>query len=149
MIFQAANFNRISLLKILENLTPEELCFIPKGFKNNILWNLVHILVTEQLLTYKLSGLPLNIDENFVRLFGKGSLPLTTITQEEIKEIKDKLITANKQTKIDYDKGLFKNFHPYKTSTGIVLKNVDDALQFNAFHEGIHFGIILSIKKLL
>jgi len=149
MIFKAANYNRTSLLKILEKLTPKELCFIPKGFSNNIIWNLVHILVTEQLLTYKLSGLPLNIDENFVRLFGKGSLPLISISQEDINEIKEKLITANKQTKIDYDKGLFKNFSPYETSTGIVLNSVDDALQFNAFHEGIHLGIILSIKKLL
>lgn len=148
MIFQAAHFNRTSLHKIIEILTPEQLYNIPKGFKNNIIWNMGHILVTEQLLSYKLSGLELPIHEKYVKLYGKGSLPKKDVSTEDIEEVKT-LLNAIKKTEKDYNNGVFKTYNTYPTSTGIVLKNIEDALQFNTFHEGIHLGIILSIKKLV
>ena len=149
MIFQAATFTRTTLLKLLDDLTLEQLTFTPKGFKNNLLWNIAHILVTEQLLTYKLSGLEMKIDEKFVSLYGKGSIPKNNYTQKDIDEIKAVLIPVIKQTKKDYNNGVFKTFTSYPTSVGITLNNIEDALQFNSFHEGIHLGIILSIKKMI
>ena len=148
-LFQSANFTRTSLLNLLNELTLKQLIFIPDGFKNHILWNITHILVTEQLLTYRLSNLKINMDEKFVELYGKGSTPKLSITQNEVNEIKEKLIPLIKQTEIDYKNGVFKKYTSYPTSVGISLNNIDDALQFNSFHEGIHLGIILSIKKLL
>ena len=149
MIFQTATFTRTTILKILDDLSLEQLSFIPKGFKNNLLWNIAHILVTEQLLTYKVSSLEMLIDEKFVSLYGKGSTPKNNYTQEEVNEIKKELIPVIKQTEKDYNNGVFKTFTSYPTSVGITLNNIEDALQFNSFHEGIHLGIILSIKKLV
>ncbi len=31
----------------------------------------------------------------------------------------------------------------------LVLKSIEDAIQFNNFHEGIHLGYILALKKAL
>lgn len=149
MTFQVSNFNRKTFLYYLENLSPEQLYFIPKGFKNNIIWNIAHVLITEQMLSYGLSGLELPVDNKFVKMYAKGTFPSTTISTEEIEEVKTQLIPATKQIQKDFQKGVFKTFKEYPTSVGIVLKNIDGALQFNAFHEGIHLGIILSIKKLL
>ncbi|PHR73632.1 MAG: hypothetical protein COA67_02585 [Lutibacter sp.] len=149
MNFQVTAFNRTTLLYFLENLSTEQLFTIPKGFKNNIIWNIAHILITEQMLTYSLSGLDLPVDTKFVKLYGKGSIPTGEISKEEVEEVKTQLIPAVKQTKIDYEKGMFENFKEYPTSTGITLKNIDDAIAFNAFHEGIHLGMILSIKKIV
>lgn len=149
MFFKTAQFNRVALLKILEKLTPKQLSYIPKGYNNHILWNIAHLLVTEQLLTYKLSGLELKINPKLVTAYGKGATPKTTITQKEIEAIKTQLIPAIKQTEKDYKKGKFKTYKAYPTSTGIILNNIQEALQFNTFHEGIHLGIILSIKKQL
>jgi len=149
MVFQVTTFKRTRLLYFLENLTPEQLYFIPKGFKNNIIWNLAHILVTEQMLTYGLSGLELPIDKKFVKMYAKGTFPKKEVSIDDINDIKNQLIPVINQTEKDYKNGVFKTFNEYPTSVGITLKNIDDALQFNIFHEGIHLGIILSIKKLL
>lgn len=149
MNFQVTSFNRTTLSYFLENLSLEQLFTIPKGHKNNIIWNIAHIMVTEQLLTYGLSGLDLPIDKKFVEMYGKGSTPTGEISKDEVEEVKTQLISAVKQTEIDYKNGVFKNFKEYPTSTGITLKNIDDALSFNAFHEGIHLGVILSLKKIV
>lgn len=149
MIFKTSSFTRTTLLKLLNNLTPEQLCFIPKGFNNHILWNIGHILVTEQLLSYKLSDLEMHIDKEFVALYGKGSVPKKNISSKDVDAVISQLIPVIKKAKEDYKNGVFKTFYEYKTSIGITLNNIDDAIQFNSFHEGIHLGIILSIKKLL
>ncbi len=149
MHFQIAAFTRKMALNLLNELTPDQLYFIPKGFKNNIIWNIGHILITEQMLTYGLSGLELPVDKKFVELYGKGSIPTAEISSEAIDAIKSDLISASKQTEVDYKNGVFKAFNQYPTSTGIVLTNIDDAIQFNTLHEGIHLGIILAIKKLV
>ena len=48
------------LLKIISSLSNEQLNKIPVPFKNNIAWNIAHLVVTQQLLCYKLSGLRRN-----------------------------------------------------------------------------------------
>ncbi|MCF6279277.1 MAG: DinB family protein [Flavobacteriaceae bacterium] len=149
MNFQVTSFNRTTLLYFLENLSPKQLFTIPKGFKNNIIWNLGHLLITEQMLTYGLSGLDLSVDKQFVKMYGKGSFPSTEVSKEAIADIKTQLIPAVKQTKIDYENGVFENYNEYETSAGVVLKSIGDAMRFNMFHEGIHIGIILSLKKIV
>lgn len=149
MIFQTAKFTRDTLVTLLNELSLAQLTKIPKGFKNNIIWNIGHILVTEQLLNYKLSGLPMIISADFVTLYGKGSIPNNKVSLNEIIQIKQQLIPAIQQTQKDYKKGVFKTFNQYPTSTGIILNNIEDAFLFNSFHEGIHLGIILAIKKLV
>ena len=49
----------------------------------------------------------------------------------------------------DYYKGVFSNYEPYLTSTKIELSSIKEALNFSAFHDGIHLGIILSLKKIV
>jgi len=49
----------------------------------------------------------------------------------------------------DYNNALFKEFRPYKTSTGVELNSFGDAITFNHFHEGTHTGIILGLIKRL
>jgi hypothetical protein len=149
MTFQVSNFNRKTFLYYLENLSPEQLYFIPKGFKNNILWNIGHILITEQMLTYGLSGLKIPVDKKFVELYAKGTFPQTKVSKNAVNDIKKYLINANKQTQLDIKKGTFRTYNKYETSIGITLNNVEEALQFNLFHEGIHLGIIMSLKKFI
>lgn len=148
-LFETALFTRRSLLKILEQRSYEELVKIPENFRNSIFWNIAHLLVTQQLLFYKLPGQELKIDEDMVRKYAKGSIAVEEVQESDIQYVKDHLLTAMRETQKDYNKGLFTDFKPYMTSTGIELKSIDDAIKFNTFHDGIHLGIVLSLMKIV
>ena len=58
---------RKNLLTYLDNLTPEQLGYIPTGFSNNIFWNIAHCIAVQQFLCYQLSGNKLLISTDFFR----------------------------------------------------------------------------------
>lgn len=134
---------------ILGNHTLEKLNIIPEGFANNIFWNIAHVVVTQQLLVYKLSGLPMNVPPSWVENFAKGTQPRTDYSQEELSILKTLLLQTLDQLENDIKQGVFKNFTGYTTSTQFEMTSVDDALHFNNFHEGIHLGIVLQIQKFI
>lgn len=148
-LFETALFTRVSLLNILESKSYEKLVDIPENFKNSIFWNIAHLLVTQQLLCYKLSGLEIKIDQDLVSKYGKGATAIAEVEPSDIEYVKDNLVSAMAQTKEDFINGLFENFTPYMTSTGIELKSVEDAISFSTFHDGIHLGIVLSLMKIV
>ncbi len=141
--------SRSMVSKLIQGYTLDQLNKVPEGFKNNLIWNIGHIVVTQQLLVYKLSGLSLNVSEELVERYKKETKTEHIASQEEVNEILSLLSKTIQQTQIDLNNGLFKNYTEYPTSTGYVLKNVEDAISFNNFHEGIHVGVILSIRKLV
>ncbi|WP_299213318.1 DinB family protein [uncultured Aquimarina sp.] len=141
--------NRKLLLKIMDNYSLEDLNKVPEGFSNNLIWNIAHVVVTQQLLVYKLSGLPLMIDDEMISLYKKGTKTERMVSQEEVNTIKELLFSTLDKTEEDISAGIFKEYQEYPTSTGFVLKSVKDAMSFNNFHEGIHLGYILALKKSL
>ena len=148
-LFDISIQNRRILYKLLTGMAKEELLKIPPGFRNNIWWNIAHVLVTEQLLIYKRSGLNCSVPESLVEKFRKGTIPDGLIKEEEIELVKKLLISTVECTRNDYQKGVFKNFDEYTTSANVTLKSVEDAIAFNVFHEGLHLGAILSLRKSL
>jgi hypothetical protein len=134
-------------LKVISNLTNEQLNKIPAGFKNNIVWNVAHLVVTQQLLCYKLSGLDCLISQEFIQKFQKGSSPSYTVSETEFETIKKQLLQFPVVLDEDYAKGVFKNYTEYTTSVNVTLTSIEDAIDFNLLHEGIHLGIILQLLK--
>ncbi len=147
--FDVLKKSRALLLKELEGLTIEQLHTIPKGFKNNIAWNAAHLVATQQIIHYKLSGLNCLCPEELIEEHRKGTSPTKTFTEEEFEEVKDLLAGLPDTLEEDFEAGIFQNYTEYLTSTGIVLDSIETAITFNNFHEGIHYGIIRSIKKFL
>lgn len=134
--------------KIIENNTLEDLNKIPKGFNNNIIWNIGHIIVSEQLLAYKLSGLESTLSDDMINKYRKDSKPENNLTQDAVNEIKGLLFSTIEKTESDYDAGVFKTYNAYTVSTtGNTLNNIDEALQFIAIHEGLHYGYVLALLK--
>ena len=146
-LFTITETSRNMVSKILENHSLVQLNKIPEGFSNNLIWNIAHIVVTQQLLVYKLSGLPTVVSDEIIEKYKKGTKPEQDATQSEVDEIKSLLFITIKKTKEDYDNGIFKNYNEYPTSTGFILNNVEDAMAFNNFHEGLHIGILMSLRK--
>lgn len=147
--FDISRTSRKILFQFLEKHTLEELNKIPEDFSNNLIWNIGHIVVVQQMLVYKLSGLPMNISDEMVEKYKKGSKPEHNVTQAEVDEIKTLLFALLDKTEVDFKTGIFSNFTEYPTSTGFTLKNCKDALDFNLFHEGLHIGIMMSIRKFI
>ena len=147
--FDILRKSRALVAKELEGLTLEQIHKIPDGFKNNIAWNVAHLVVTQQLLHYKLSGLDCLCKDDLIETHRKGTTPTKIFTEEEFEEVTELLVGLPDTLEEDYEAGIFENYTEYPTSTGFVLTSIENAIAFNNFHEGIHYGIIRSIKKFL
>ena len=145
--FDILRKSRELVLKELEGLSIVQLHTIPQGFKNNIAWNVAHVLVTQQLLHYKLSDLNCLCPDDLIESHKKGTLPTVTFTEEEFEEVKELFAGFPDTLKEDYEAGIFENYSEYPTSSGFVIHSIEEAIAFNNFHEGIHYGIIRAMKK--
>jgi hypothetical protein len=141
--------SRNLLSQMLAGYTLEQLNKIPEGYNNNLIWNIAHVIVVQQMLVYKLSGLPMMISEEMVEKYKKGTKPEHIATQAEVDEIQSLLAKTINQSETDLENNIFINYQEYPTSAGIVLKSASDAIAFNNFHEGLHIGIIMSIRKFI
>lgn len=148
-IFQTMVRHRKNLVKILENTSESDLERIPEGFRNNIWWNITHLLVVQQLLCYKLSNLPLYIEDEMVASYSKGTFPSDLPDAEYRARVSQLLEETVSHLERDYENELFREYHTYTTSAGFILSSIDEALQFNLYHEGLHLGIILSLMKVV
>jgi hypothetical protein len=148
-IFETAIFTRKSLIKILSSMSEKSMLRIPETHRNSVFWNVAHLMVTQQLLAYKLSGLPLDLEDSFVKRYAKGSEATEAVSAEDITFVKENLVSLSEKVQQDFEEGLFKSYNPYMTSTGIELTTIEEALKFSAFHDGIHLGVVLSLKKLV
>ena len=146
--FQVLNNTREIFNKIIDNNSLEDLNKIPNGFNNNVIWNIGHVVVSEQLLAYRLSGLESMLSDEMINKYRKDTKPEGNVSQDEVNQIKALLFSTIEKTKEDYSNGLFKTYNEYTVSTtGNTLTNIDEALQFVAVHEGLHYGYVLALLK--
>jgi len=148
-LLETTSKSRKMILELLQNHTLEQLNKIPSGFNNNLIWNIGHIIVAQQVLVYKLSGLPIMIADEMVEKYKNGSKPEQDVTQEELNQISNLLLDTINKTAADYEKGIFKDYNEYTTSIGFNLKNAEEAMVYNNFHEGLHIGIMMTIRKFI
>ena len=147
--FKIWETNRKLYLTLLENYSLEQLNKIPEGFSNNLAWNLGHIIVAQQGLVYRLSGLPSNVSEEMTNTYKNGTKPTGQTTQVEIDELKALLFSMIEKTKEDYANGKFVTYTEYTTSTGFNLATTMEAMNFNNYHEALHLGFMMNIRKFI
>lgn len=147
--FAITRTSRKILEKFLGDYTLEQLNKVPEGFNNNLIWNIAHIVVVQQMLVYNLSGLPMMVSKEMVDTYKRGTRPERDLTQPEIDEIKTLLTTTIDQTEKDFAAGIFKNYNEFTTMTGFNLKTAEEAMAFNYYHEAVHTGMMMSIRKFL
>jgi hypothetical protein len=136
-------------LEIAGALTPEQLLTIPKGFHNNILWNLGHLVVSQQVLCYVKSGLAPRAPAYLTPLFGKGSSPAAWTGQIDALEVKHWVLESIELLRADFEQHAFKHYEAYETSSGAVLTNIGEALTYVLWHESQHLGVVMAMRKLV
>lgn len=146
--FEILRTTRQNVLRLLEALTPEQLNTIPTGFNNNLIWNAGHIIATQQLLCYGLSGSAFRVDPDWIEGYRKGSRPEESAGAAELARVMEWLTTTAEQLDADYQSGYFGNFKTYPTSYGMTLGSIEEAITFNNVHEGMHLGTMLTLRKL-
>ena len=147
--FEILQKSRKLILEFIDGLSMEQLNKIPQGFNNNIVWNIAHLVVTQQLLCYNFSGLEMTVSDEMVAMFRKGTAPHSFISKEDFEVYKKLFIELPLQLERDYRMGIFKNYQEYTTSLDVKIIDIDFAIAFNSYHEGIHLGVILGIAKLI
>jgi DinB superfamily len=139
---------RAGFIGMTKNLSIEQMNLVPEGFNNNIIWNFGHIVVVQQGLCYGLAGLPQNVDKSLVIKYKKGSIPDTFISAEEFETLKALSVSLIDTFEEDIAKGIFpKAYSPFMTLLGVEIDSLEKAITFNAYHEGLHYGYAMSLKR--
>ena len=147
--FKITHTSREIYNRYFESFTLEQLNKIPDGCSNNLIWNIGHIMVSQQILVYTGAGLPVNVSEELIALYRRGSRPERDVTQAEADAVKALLFSTIEKTEDDYRNGIFTTYNARKSELGFDLSSVEDAIAFNNYHEGIHLGIMMQIRKKL
>jgi hypothetical protein len=150
-IINTIKASRKKLLSIVEGLTVEQLNKIPTGFNNNLAWQIGHLVVSQQVLCYRLSGIDFVIDPSLIDKYKNGSKPEGFIAEAEINQLKTYLLDTIDQLVIDLLEEKFAGFKPYTISTysGFELKRIEDVITFVLNHDGLHLGCSMMMKKLV
>lgn len=140
---------RSVFLKLTDGLSIDQLNKIPEGFNNNIIWNFGHVIVSQQILCYKLAGLPLKIDEAYVLKYSKGTKPESFMDENEWTFLKQQAVQLIDELIADIEQGLLDNYTSYTTSFGVTLNSIEDAVKFLTMHEGLHLGYAMALKRIV
>jgi len=147
--FEINKTSRNVLLTFLEKYTLEQLNTIPDGFSNNLIWNIGHIIVVQQMLVYKLSDLTMMISDEMVEKYKKGTKPEHNVNQKEVDEIKAALFSTLEKTRNDFGKNKFQKYNEFTSMSGFTIRTAADAIVFNNYHEALHTGIMMQIRKFI
>ena len=148
-IFKSWRTSRRLYSNFFDKYPLEQLNKVPNGFNNNLIWNIGHIIVAQQSLIYKGSNLPMHISEDLLNLYKPGTKPTGTTSQTEVNELKGLLFSLVDKTEADFQKGIFTTYNERTTTTGFHLASTKDAFEFNNYHEGLHLGYMMGIRKFL
>ncbi len=147
--FKTWKTSRALLVKYLDDYSLTQLNYIPKGFNNNLIWNIGHIVVIQQRLAYEGAGLAPHVSSEYFEQYQGGTKPEGKATQQEVDELKQLLKSLVEQTEADFNNGVLQS-QSYKertTGTGFHLSSIQDALEFNNYHEAMHLGAMMAIRK--
>ncbi len=137
------------LLKQIEELSVEQLNKVPQGFNNNIIWNLGHLVAAQQGVCYIRAGLKPALDEKLIAPYRPGTKPEGIVESDDIAIVKELLLSSLNKLEADYQNKEFEQYTTWSTRYGVELSSIEDAIEFLMFHEGLHGGVIMALKKIV
>ena len=146
-LFTISLQNRKAYKKLLESFTIEQLNQTPLGFSNNIAWNAAHIIAVQQRIIYRLAEVPYTVEEDFINEFNRGTHSTRHYDETFIQQIGEKLQHSYEMMTSDFEAGKFKDYTPTKLALNFEVNDFETALTFNLFHESLHMGQIMTLRK--
>ena len=142
---------RLFMINLIDGISVEKLNEIPLGFNNNLVWNFGHVVASQQILCYRNAGVKPVIEDEFIDKYKSGTRPEGSIDEKEFKIIKENLIQAVDKFEEDSTTNMFDNYKSFdlKSYPGIRIKNINDAAKFVCFHDGLHVGYSIALKRSL
>lgn len=145
--FEIIRASRKQMVIILDNLSLAQLNQIPEGFNNNIVWNIAHVVAVQESLTYGLSGLRWTSPKALVKGYARGTVPVDPVDADFVSFLKSELVDSIDRLQTNYKAGNFKEYQHYDLSLGYTVRSVEDAIHFNIYHEALHMGAIINMRK--
>lgn len=139
--------NRKALKKILNTLSIDQVNRVPAGFNNNILWNVGHTIVVQQMLTYGLTENQMLISPQLLSEFRPGTKPQRTYDHDIIEEIKTLLFSTHETLMEDAALGKFNEMRPFMTAIKFEITDIHSAIAFDQYHEALHMGQIINLMR--
>ena len=142
---------RLFLINLVDGISIEKLNEIPDGFNNNLAWNFGHVIATQQILCYRNAGVKPVVEDEFIDKYKTGTRPEGFIDGKTFGIFKKNLIQTIDKFEEDSSTNMFENYKAFdlKSYPGVRLKNISDAAKFASFHDGLHVGYSMALKRSL
>jgi hypothetical protein len=142
---------RLFLINLIDGISIEKLNEIPVGFNNNLAWNFGHVIANQQILLYRNAGAKPVIEDKIIDKYKTGTRPESFIDKKEFEILKKYLIESIDKFEEDSATNMFQNYRAFdlKSYPGVRLKNISDAAKFVSFHDGLHVGYSMALKRSL
>lgn len=144
LLKQIAAF-RHNTLSAVEGLTEEEADFIPEAFNNNIRWNLGHIYLDQYDWLYHKTREDNPAPKHYRELFGYGTKPEDwQQTPPTLEELCNRLMEQVQFIEQEFGYRLDQELDG---PTELGMSTFAEVLPRTFYHEGMHLGAILAIRK--
>ena len=149
--FEIIKGARSYITNLIDEFSIEQLNIIPEGFNNNLIWNFGHLISVQQGLCYLSSGEEPVVELELIQKYKSGSKPESMIDSAEYDKLKNDFFSTIDQLEADKKNGLFKNYKAFelKSYANVRIENIDDAIKFVTFHDGLHVGYMMALKRVL
>ena len=150
-VFKFIIDGRKAFIRLIDELTLDQLNEIPEGFNNNIIWNFGHIVVSTQTLSYTRTGIREGVNwVKYVDAYAKGTKPTYYVSQEEVDDLKEIALRSIAAIEADYNAGVFRHVTAYETATyGASLNSIEDVLITSVGHDNLHYGYATAQKRII
>lgn len=143
-------YSRTSTLILLPKLEESIWDIQPENFPNTIRWNAGHIYAEAEGFLHDADNNYEIVHPNWMPLFLDGSRPSEWPEKVPSKdEIIQALIEQEKRIETFFKDKLNNKADHARDVNGLILDTVDSSMQFVHWHEGIHLGILKSLRLVI
>ena len=132
--FEIIRSTRKYLLSFTEDLSIEELNYIPATFNNNIIWNLTHLISAQQNVCYARAGLDVVIDKTLFNAYKPETKPSGYVDAEGVRLVKELFTSTINRLEEDYRNNVFDNYTAWTNRYGVTHNSIEDTINFLIFH---------------